>query len=55
MEKNEKKMEKVIGTNCYNCKFITDKEVAVDPKELNDEGGINPRNKKKWKEPKKLT
>ena len=44
MAKNEK-MEKVIGTNCYNCKFIGDKETAVDSKELNNEGGIDPKNK----------
>ena len=55
MAKNEKKMEKVIGTNCYNCKFIADKEVAVDSKDLNIGGGIDQERSKKWKEPKKLT
>jgi len=45
MAKNEKKMEKVIGTNCYNCEFVAIKETAADPKELNDEGGIDPKNK----------
>ena len=53
MAKNEKKMEKVIGTNCYNCKFIADKEIKVDPKELNDEGGIDPLNKEEMERAKK--
>ena len=53
MAKNEKKMEKVTGTNCYNCKFIADKERTVDPKELNVEGGIEPRNKEEMERAKK--
>ncbi len=53
MAKNEKKMEKVIGTNCYNCKFIDKKEVTVDPKELNDEGGIDPKNLEEMERAKK--
>jgi hypothetical protein len=44
MSKNKLDKGTVIGTNCYNCKFIAEKEMAVDPKELNDEGGIDPRN-----------
>jgi len=44
MMKNEEKMEKVIGTNCYNCEFVADREEATDPKELNDAGGIDPKN-----------
>jgi hypothetical protein len=35
--------EKVVGTNCYNCKFISDKEEALSPQELNDRGGIDPK------------
>ena len=53
MAKNEKKMEKVIGTNCYNCKFIADKEVAVDTKDLNIEGGIDTRKKQEMERAKK--
>jgi hypothetical protein len=53
MAKNEKKMEKVIGTNCYNCKFTDSKETALDPKELNDEGGIDPRNQEEMGRAKK--
>ena len=45
MVKSEMKTEKVVGTNCYNCKFVAEKEEPVDPKELNDEGGIGPKNK----------
>jgi hypothetical protein len=53
MAKNEKKMEKVIGTNCYNCKFIDNKETALNPKELNHEGGIDPRNQEEMGRAKK--
>lgn len=49
MEKNDVKMEKVTGTNCYNCRFIGDQEEAVDPKELNPEGGIGPKDKHEMK------
>jgi hypothetical protein len=45
MAKNEKKMEKVVGTNCYNCKFVALQDKAVDTKDLNEEGGIDPKNK----------
>ncbi len=34
----------VIGTNCYNCLYISKTEEPVDPKELNEEGGIDPKN-----------
>ncbi len=37
------KHERIDGTNCYNCKYIAEEEEAVDPKELNDLGGINPK------------
>ena len=53
MSKNKLDKGKVIGTNCYNCKFIADKEMAVDPKELNDEGGIDPKNKEEMERAKK--
>lgn len=33
----------VIGTNCYNCVYISKKEEPVDPKEMNDQGGIDPK------------
>ena len=48
-----KKTERIVGTNCYNCKFVAEKEEAVDKKELNDEGGIDPRNKDELKIAKK--
>jgi len=53
MSKNKLDKGKVIGTNCYKCKFIAEKEMAVDPKELNDEGGIDPRNKEEMERAKK--
>jgi hypothetical protein len=36
--------EKVIGTNCFNCKFIANNNEPVVSQELNNEGGINPKN-----------
>ena len=53
MAKGEKKPEKVLGTNCYNCKFVADKEEIIDPKELNGIGGIDPKNKDEMKKAKK--
>jgi hypothetical protein len=53
MSKNNLDKGKVIGTNCYNCKFIDNKEMAVDPKELNAEGGIDPSNKEEMERAKK--
>lgn len=38
------KQVKIVGTNCYNCKFISDKEEAVNLEELNGEGGLDPEN-----------
>ena len=35
--------QKVIGTNCYNCIFISKKEEPADPSELNVQGGIDPK------------
>jgi hypothetical protein len=45
--------EKIIVTNCYNCKFVGPDEKTVDSKELNEEGGINPVNKKEMERAKK--
>jgi hypothetical protein len=42
---NKGKKEKILGTNCYNCKFISRDEKPVDAKVLNDEGGIDPKSK----------
>lgn len=36
--------EKIVGTNCYNCKYIEKKTETVNPNELNTEGGIDPKN-----------
>jgi len=44
MSKSNSGKDKVLGTNCYNCKFVSDKEEPVDPRILNDEGGIDPKN-----------
>jgi hypothetical protein len=38
------KQEKVLGTNCYNCKFISEKAESVSQEELNESGGIDPKN-----------
>ncbi len=35
--------EKIVGTNCYNCTFISKKEDPVDVKDLNEQGGIDPK------------
>lgn len=42
---NKGKKEKILGANCYNCKFISSDEKPVDAKALNDEGGIDPKSK----------
>ena len=44
MSKNNPPKEKVVGTNCYNCKFVANNNEPVTPQELNSEGGINPKN-----------
>ena len=44
MSKNSSTKEKVIGTNCFNCKFIANNNEPVVLKELNNEGGIDPKN-----------
>ena len=50
---NKSTKEKIIGTNCFNCKFVGRDEETVDPKELNEEGGINPKNKEEMERAKK--
>jgi hypothetical protein len=44
---------KIAGTNCYNCKFVSDKEEPVSPRELNNEGGIDPKDKDEMERAKK--
>ncbi len=44
MSKNSLIKEKIIGTNCFNCKFIANNNEHVVSLELNNEGGINPKN-----------
>jgi hypothetical protein len=44
MSKNSLTKEKIIGTNCFNCKFIANNNEPVVSQELNNEGGINPKN-----------
>lgn len=35
--------DKIVGTNCYNCVFISKKEEPVSQNELDDQGGIDPK------------
>jgi len=35
--------QKIFGTNCYNCMYVSKKEEPVDPSELNDQGGLDPK------------
>jgi hypothetical protein len=44
LSKNETNKGKVIGTNCYNCKFVANNEEPANQRILNDEGGIDPSN-----------
>ena len=53
LSKNQKKTEKVVGTNCYNCKFVATEEKKANPNELNDEGGIDPKNQEEMERAKK--
>jgi hypothetical protein len=41
--------QKVIGTNCYNCLYISKKEEIIDPSELNVQGGIDPKTQEDMK------
>ncbi len=36
-------IQKVQGTNCFNCVFISKKDEPVSADELNDQGGIDPK------------
>jgi hypothetical protein len=47
---SQTKMEdkKIVGTNCYNCKYI-EKTEMVNLSDLNKEGGINPKNEDEMK------
>lgn len=45
--------QKVMGTNCYNCLFIGKEEEPVNPSELNDQGGIDPKNQEEMNKAKK--
>ncbi len=44
MSKNSLSKEKILGTNCFNCKFIANNNEPVVSQELNNEGGVNPKN-----------
>lgn len=44
MSKNSSPKEMVIGTNCFNCKFVANNNEPVASQELNNEGGIDPKN-----------
>ena len=37
-------IQKVLGTNCYNCMYVAKKDEVAEPSELNEEGGIDPKN-----------
>jgi len=45
--------QKVIGTNCYNCLYISKKEEPVIASELNNEGGIDPKTSEEMQRAKK--
>jgi hypothetical protein len=45
--------EKIVGTNCYNCTFISKKEDPVDIKDLNEPGGIDPKTQDEMERAKK--
>ena len=47
------KIQKVEGTNCYNCMFISKKEEPVVAGELNDQGGIDPKTKEEMQKAEK--
>lgn len=35
--------EKILGTNCYNCMYISKEEEPVNSNELNPQGGRDPK------------
>jgi hypothetical protein len=41
--------QKVIGTNCYNCLYISKKDETVNQSELNVQGGIDPKTPEEMK------
>lgn len=45
--------QKIIGTNCYNCLFISKKEENADQNELNIQGGIDPKTQEEMQKAKK--
>ena len=45
--------QKIVGTNCYNCEYISKKEEPIDPSELNDQGGIDPKTEEEMKKAQK--
>jgi hypothetical protein len=45
-------MAKVEGTNCYNCMYVSRDNEKVSKDELNDEGGIDPRNDREMRKAK---
>ena len=46
-------IQKIIGTNCYNCLYISSKEETVISNELNDQGGIDPKTEEEMKKAQK--
>ncbi|HYA77322.1 MAG TPA: hypothetical protein VEF91_01250 [Verrucomicrobiae bacterium] len=46
-------IQKIVGTNCYNCMYISQKDEPVDPANLNDEGGIDPKTSQEMERAKK--
>ena len=36
---------KIEGTNCFNCQFISKNPESIDQNSLNSQGGLNPQNK----------
>jgi hypothetical protein len=48
-------MEKttIVGTNCYNCMYISGEETEVKTNELNNQGGLDPTTKQDMESAKK--
>jgi hypothetical protein len=48
-------MEKttIVGTNCYNCLYISNEETEVNQRELNSQGGLDPTNQEDMESAKK--
>ena len=46
-------IQKVVGTNCYNCLYISKKDEPLNPSELNEEGGIDPKTSQEMERAKK--